>query len=438
MLFVFNNDKMMKMKKIIFYFLFLQFIFAALPLCADSATNWAPYFKGPDIALMTNDFLTIRYPKVCMVPDKNRVGGALGENEEMKKLEELLNQNIKAKEALQEELKEDLLYGTPSEKEKAEEKIKAAEAMEQSTREEIEKLKIELIAKGTGTKKAKGKEAPAAQPMKEDDTGKYYLQETLNYVGEMIDNIEDYFYDRKNGDALEIMCYVYVVTSPKVWKAIASKPSLVTPVRNLRYDKKNNSILVFASPQNKDQLDKTIAYGVACCILQDLLNKYNENKDAEFAEAMNVGFCANASGLDCVVDPVKVTSLDVLREDKLISPSELFSPRQMTDPVRCLYFTRQCATMFKYIMENGKLDKYFKKATGGNSGFRSSFQYLVVSETWGNDYDDFCNNLTKRVFFPLTDSAQSSPNAMAMWRRKIQDEDDDFHRRRDNSKGGYR
>lgn len=427
------------MKKYLFGILLLHAVLAAGPLCAapaksvSGAAKWAPHFKGPEIGLMSNDVIVIRYPKTCMVPDKNKVAGPLGENEEVIKMQDAIEQHAKAQEALKEELKEDLLYGTDDERAAAEAKIKAVADMEQAAREELEKLKIELAAKGAV--KPQKKEKPAAQPMKEEKTDKYYLENTLPYLSDMLDNLSDKFYNVKEGEGPEIKVYVYVVTSPKLWMEIAQKPSLVTPVRNVRIDKKGKAVLVFASPQNKDKLNNSIGYAVASFVLQDILQKRNKNDDPELAEAIATGFCAWGSDLNCVVEPQRVIDPPVLEEDKLIQPTELFQPRQMNDPVRCLYFTRQSSALVKYIAENGNLRTYLRKAKGGNSGFRSSFQFLDVSKTWGFDYDEFCNKLNKRVFFPLTDSAQSSPNAMAKWARELQDEDDDFRQRRSRSGG---
>ena len=48
---------------------------------------------------------------------------------------------------------------------------------------------------------------------------------------------------------------------------------------------------------------------------------------------------------------------------------------------------------------------------------------------WAWNYDDFCNNMSKRLFFPLTEEAQKDPVAMAEWRASLKQEDKELERR---------
>ncbi|MBR5900831.1 hypothetical protein IKZ40_00600 [bacterium] len=421
------------MKKSFLYGLFLLPLLASSFLGAADAKQWAKAFQGEGVGALSNEIFTVRFPLTCQVQDKTTLSGPVEQTPELLKLQETLDQNEKAIETLTEELSADLNYGTDEEQAAANEKIKALEDIRNNTKNELEKLKADLLAQEKArAKNPKQKDSKPVYQMKEEKTEKFYLMSVMNELDEMYMTMSDLLYGKDEVKEIELHYYIYIVTSPKVFKSLAGKPSLVTPVRNVCVDKSNNAALVFASPNIRSELGKSIAYAGAALMLNDFLRRKNKTKDAELAEAISIGVCAAASGLDCVVDPMRITKVDVMKEDKLLLPTDLFQPRQIADPVKCCYFTKQSAALVKYIMDYNTIAfrVYMMKAYGGNSGFRSSFQFLKVAETWGADYDDFCNKLNKRIFFPLTEAAQASPNAMGLWRRELQDEDDEYHIRK--------
>ncbi|MBR5623571.1 hypothetical protein IKW72_00990 [bacterium] len=421
------------MKKRIICCLILQFAFAASFLGAADAKQWAKAFQGDSIGAISNDVFTVRFPKTCQIQDKTTLSGPVEQTPELLKLQETYDQQEKAIETLTEELSSDLNYGTDEEQAAASEKIKALEDMKNNTKAELEKLKADLLAQEKAkTKNSKQKGSKPVYQMKEENTEKFYLTSVMNELDETYMTMADLLYSKDEVKELDLHYYIYIVTSPKVFKTLAEKPSLVNPARNVCLDKNNNAALVFASPEIRMVLGKTVAYAGAALMLNDFLRKSSKTKGAELAEAISIGVCSAASGLDFVVDPMKITKVEILKEDKLLLPTDLFQPRQIADPVKCCYFTKQAAAVVKQIMNynSGAFRVYLTKASGGNSGFRSSFQFLKVAETWGADYDDFCNKLNKRIFFPMTEAAQASPNAMALWRRELQDEDDEYYIRK--------
>lgn len=419
------------MKKSFLYGLFLLPLLASSFLGAADAKQWAKAFKGDGVGAISNDYFTVRFPKTCQTADKNTLAAPVG-NEDVKKLQDTLLQHEKALETLKAECADDLNYGSEEEKAAAEEKVQAMENIVSGTKAELEKLKADLLNKEAAGKGGKPKAAKPVYEMKEEDTEKFYFSNLLSELDDVYLTTYDFLYGKDESKDIDTCYYIYVVTSPKAFKSMAGKPPLITPARNVCLDKANNAALVFASPNIKDEVGKTISYAAAALMLNDFLRRKNKTKDAELAEAITIGLCSCLSGLDFVVDPMKVTRVDVLKEDKLLLPTDLFQPRQIPDPVKCCYFTKQAAAVVRYIMDNngGSFKSYLAKAYGGNSGFRSSFQFLKVGETWGFDYDEFCNKLNKRIFFPLTDAAQASPNAMGLWRRELQDEDDEFYIRK--------
>lgn len=241
----------------------------------------------------------------------------------------------------------------------------------------------------------------------------FFLQKTLNLLqaAEIVDYSENH-------------CKIYIVTDPRRFAALKGKDEL-NPAGNVSVDSKSRSILVCATPNNKLQLENSIKYGAASLILKEYMASVNP--EGELCDALRVGICAHCSCLDAVLEPNRVITLPYLLEDKLLLPSELFSPSRLDNPEKKLYFTRQSRALVSNIFLVGELQflEYIKTVKNGNSGFRSSFPNLYVSDKWAGTFDSFCNGLLKRVFYPLTKEPMTDPLALAKWQKTIDEEDAD-------------
>lgn len=217
---------------------------------------------------------------------------------------------------------------------------------------------------------------------------------------------------------------IYVVTDPRRFAALKGKGDL-SPADNISVDSKNRSILVCATPANKTKLGNSLRYGIASLILKKHMDAVN--LEGELCDALRVGICAHCSCLNDVVKPNKIVTLPYLLEDKLLLPDDLFLPPKMKDPERMLYFLRQSRVLVSnlFLADESKFVEYINTVKGGNSGFRNSFQNLYVSDKWARSYDDFCNGLNRRIFYPLTKEPMTDPLALAKWQRSLADEDAD-------------
>ena len=261
--------------------------------------------------------------------------------------------------------------------------------------------------------------------LKETDTFQYYkfiridlyllnlLQKTV--VRLQAADIVDYSSDH---------CKIYLVTDSKRFANLKGKDEF-SPAGNVSVDKKTRSILVCATPASRPQLEKSIGYGVVSLILREYMDSVNP--EGALCDALRIGLCAHCSCLNAVVEPNRIVTRPYLLEDKLLLPSDLFWPPKMDDLEKKLYFTIQSRALVSNIMlaSEPKFVEYLKVVKGGNSGFRNSFQYLYVSDKWAGSYDDFCNGLNKRIFYPLTKEPMTDPLAVAKWQKALDDEDAD-------------
>lgn len=269
--------------------------------------------------------------------------------------------------------------------------------------------------------------------LKETDTFQYYkfipisidlinfLQKTLTQL--QAGDIFDFSDDR---------CKIYVLTDPKRFAALKGKDGL-TPADNVSVDSKARSVLVCATPGNRLQLGNSMKYGVASMILKEYMDSVNPEE--ELCDALRVGFCAHYSRLNAVVEPSRIVTLPYLLEDKLLLPTDLFWPPKMDDLEKKLYFTIQSRALVSniFLASEPKFVEYIKTVKGGNSGFRNSFQNLYVSDKWAGSFDDFCNGLKKRVFYPLTKEPMADPLALAKWQKALDEEDADPPERKKRS-----
>ena len=250
----------------------------------------------------------------------------------------------------------------------------------------------------------------------------------------MIYLIKDTLSKLQAGDVVDFSgdhCKIYVVTDSKRFAALKGKDDL-TPADNVSVDSKARSILVCASPAVKPQLSASIKYGVASLILKEYINSVNP--EGELCDALRVGICAHCACLNTVVEPDKIVTLPYLMEDKLLLPSELFWPSKLNLEKK-LYFTRQSRALASniFLASETKLVEYIKIVKNGNSGFRHSFPNLYVSDKWAGSFDDFCNGLKKRVFYPLTKEPMADPLALAKWQKALDEEDADPPERKKRS-----
>ena len=185
--------------------------------------------------------------------------------------------------------------------------------------------------------------------------------------------------------------------------------------------------MLFASPQIKDKLALSAAFAAASVAFDQALAVVNQNS-SEVPDIISYGLRAKASALDAVVDLNKITQIELLKEKELLLPSELLNPTRMNDSKRCFYFIKQSKAIVDFFGTN-RIKEYLKVAKGGNSGFRTSYQNIINRAEWAWDYDDFCNNMSKRLFFPLTETANKDPQKMGEWQSSIKNEDKELARR---------
>lgn len=220
-----------------------------------------------------------------------------------------------------------------------------------------------------------------------------------------------------NSDDGKIKYKVYLVTEPKMWKALKREGKHFSPARNADWDLKSRSVLLFASPAITNSLAASLKFVMASLAFERKMLEVNPKEEA--SDLVARGFAFHVSGLNSVVDVNKVFYLRALKEKDLLAPSELINPTRMNDPKRLLCFSRQCAAVVDFFMKHSNFfSKYIPSLQGGNSGFRNSFQHLGLGEDWAENYDDFCNNMTTRLFFPLTEAANDA-EAYAEWKQSL-------------------
>ena len=301
--------------------------------------------------------------------------------------------------------------------------------------EEGKKAEVAKEEKGKGGKPAgKAKGEKAGEPKKpvthEEPTTNYYSIRNIMYSGDSA------LANMLNILGIELLwslspTKVYFVTSPQMWQSLKMPDRIVQPAHNVCWDAKKRTMLLFASPAITNQLGSSFGYGVASMALELGLEKMNPG--GELCNFIFDGLAGYASGLSAIVDINKVSSFGRLKERDLLVLTELLNPTRMKDNKRCYAFLIQSKAFAKYLSEHskGNLRDYLKEVKGGNSGFRNSFQFLHISTHWGQDYDSFCNELPKRVFFPITQEAETDPNAMDEWSSSLdaQDKEQDKKKR---------
>jgi hypothetical protein len=191
-------------------------------------------------------------------------------------------------------------------------------------------------------------------------------------------------------------------------------------------------VLLFASPGIKGKLPASAAFAVASIAFDQALAVMNQ-KSSEVPDIFSYGLRAKASNLDAVVDLNNATRIELLKEKELLLPAELLNPTRMSDPERCFYFMKQSRAIVDFFGTD-RIREFLKSAKGGNSGFRTSYQHMPEPAEWAREYDDFCNNMSRRLFFPLTETANRDPMKLGEWMTSLQQEDKELARRTEERK----
>ena len=421
----------MKIPKLIFLVLAAAFILSIDAFGAGGA-QWAKAFEGENIKSREFYHFVFYYPEKCTVPGAKAAATDGVFHSEEEKLERFRTDLRNAEEEKLDIESQIAWLDETEEAELKEAKEKLAEAEERikKLKRAVAELDPEFAAKEgidlkklAAEKKAEGKQ-PAKKPKEfhEEDTFKYYKMEELN---DELDTAYNETVSRLScEDAANYTvshAKIYFVTNPKLFANLKGK-DILTPVKIAYTDRKTRSILVFVSPKTSKYLAQAVGYAVSSMVLEDHMAL--SNPKGELCDSFKVGFAALCSRLNAVVEPNKIVDPEYLLENKLLLPSELFLPSKLEDPEKRLYFTRQSKAVVEYIFNASreKFLKYLETVTGGNSGFRNSFQNLYVSNVWADNYDDFCNDLNFRLFFPLTKDARD-PTALAEWNKAIAEDD---------------
>ncbi|MBR5945803.1 hypothetical protein IKZ80_01830 [bacterium] len=422
----------MKIPKLIFWFLAAVFVLS-LDARGAGAAEWKKAFEGDKFKSHEFAYFDFFYPEKCMAPgakvqssndpfydtedkiDRYKADLRAAEEEKL---------DIEAQIAWLDDEEEEALKAAKGKLTAAEGKIKRLKSIVASLdpafaeKEGIDAKKLAAEIKDEDAKK----KAKQAKEFHEEDTFKYYKMQELN------EGLENIFRDTVTRLGCEDAANytvshakIYFVTDPKEFAKLKGNDHL-TPVKVAYIDRKARSVLVFVSPKISKRLVEYVGFAVSKMILEE--HMAISNPKGELCDAFKIGFSAWCSGLNAVVEPNKILEPEYLLENKLLLPSELFLPSKLEDPEKRLYFTRQSKAVVEYIFSASKekFQKYVETVSGGNSGFRNSFQNLYVSKTWADSYDDFCNDLNFRIFFPLTKEAKD-PEALAEWNKAIADED---------------
>lgn len=416
----------------LFYFL----LFISASLLAAGPKDWAKAFSGDNIKVTQGRCTEIYYFTKCKVPgppglsscgdfdglfefgdatesDESRISKAKGN------IGYYSDQVEEAKKQI-EDMEEK--GADPEEIEEAEIKLQSLRRMQESAVKALEDLKAGIEnkkAEKQNPKKVSGKskdekKAPAQNQSHDEFTSNYYsviylLDAADKAYKEMNTCVGSLFGDSPHKVKL------YLVTSSKMWNILKGENKEISPARNTRWSAKDNAVLIYACPATTNRLENVVAYATAAVVFEQSLKLLNP--EGEVSDMVEKGTIAVISGLQDVVEENKVFSMPALKESELLLPSELIDPTRMNDPKRCLYFIRQSAAVARFLLK-ADFRGYFKQVRGGNSGFRTSYQFLNVRAPWAKNFDDFCNDMPKRLFFPLTDASKSDASAMAKWRQE--------------------
>lgn len=224
---------------------------------------------------------------------------------------------------------------------------------------------------------------------------------------------------------------IFLTTERKDWEALKSRPPLVDMAPVVSVDARNRALWVLATPSSTNQLGKAISYAALELYLEEGLKMLGGT--ADLADTLRIGFCADLSGLDRLLLPGRVVNPPYIPDDKLLLPSELFNMVSLENLEKRVYFLRQSAAMAAVLRQSGSeaYGTFLRKYNGGNSGIRHSFENLVVHATWGQEFDDFCNCLPERGFFPLTKTAITNPAALQEWQEKWKVADENYNKAQD-------
>ena len=435
-----------------YYSLFLFLLFLTAEATAAGPQDWKKAFK--DAKNFESFELDILYFEQCQVPGKAKA-----------KVEETNFKELKADDPKAEEVKDpfssEAEWGSDDKLANARENVEhyneeIAHINEQLKKldldpdsEEVKNLKFELKANQTMLEIAQevlaemeGKPAEKEPPKKPEEKKEEKVEKKTASAEKPKKGPETHFestakfYDIPqlagagsecfsrargilgvNSDDGKIHYKVYLVTEPKMWKALKREGKHFSPARNADWDLKSRSVLLFASPAITNSLAASLKFVMASLAFERKMLEVNPKEEA--SDLVARGFAFHVSGLNSVVDVNKVFYLRALKEKDLLAPSELINPTRMNDPKRLLCFSRQCAAVVDFFMKHSNFfSKYIPSLQGGNSGFRNSFQHLGLGEDWAENYDDFCNNMTTRLFFPLTEAANDA-EAYAEWKQSL-------------------
>lgn len=422
--------------------LFLTLLFISSGLFAAGPAEWKKAFSSKNARTTKIGSLDFHYFDKCMVPGKSKeqvIEDYLKQSQN--DYTESVETRLKKAEAnvayYEEQMKEaekklsELEEGSP-EAEEAEMELKTFRSVLERSRKTKEDLDEELKEEKAGQKEKAAKkkgEKPKQYTHEDFTTNSYDILTILKASDRMGSTV-----CRITGMTRPIMpslIQIYFLTSSKMWNSLKSENDGLWPARNVCCDLKSRSILCFGPPAITNELIKTLSYAVASIYLNDVMNI--GNPEGELPDVMTVGILSQASGLVNVVEPNRIFSLPCLNEKDLLLPAELLNPTRMKDPARCYYFLRQSRALVAYLQSNANFKDYLKKAKGSSS-FRRDYELLSVNGDWAKNYDDFINDMPKRIFFPLTDKSLSDPGAMGKWKKGLNDEDQDAEHRKQRVK----
>ena len=432
-----------------YFSLFLSLLILTAETTAAGPKDWEKAFSKDNVCSEASGDVVVYYFDRCLVPGPSLeayVKSAKEADEPVKsEAEREFDEKLKkARENVQRYVKE-IEYVS--------EQLKSLDP--EDDQEEIRNLKAELedhratleIARGVLTdlegkaaKKEQLKEGDDEKPSKASQTGKetheaftkkYYNVGGIAYAGNMAyRNINSWLQAGLKWQYANTK--IYLVTSQKMWNALKTTSKMFSPVHNVCWDSESQSVLLFASPGIKGKLPASAAFAVASIAFDQALAVMNQ-KSSEVPDIFSYGLRAKASNLDAVVDLNNATRIELLKEKELLLPAELLNPTRMSDPERCFYFMKQSRAIVDFFGTD-RIREFLKSAKGGNSGFRTSYQHMPEPAEWAREYDDFCNNMSRRLFFPLTETANRDPMKLGEWMTSLQQEDKELARRTEERK----
>ena len=445
--------------------LFLAILFLAAEISAAGPKDWEKAFSKDGVYKDGTVNVVVYYFDKCLAPGSGREvvaepekevkveeptkgpfnSEAEWENDKLKKAKENVQHYNEEIAYVKEQLKSLDPDADYEEVENLKIELKANQAMLEIAQESLNELEVELAKKEqpkaeeekpSESKKPAEAEKPAEEegdkkPPRVKETHEVATKEYYNVMA--IAKAAEYAYQNINSWLQAGLKWqyantkIYLVTSPKMWNSLKITSKMFSPARNVCWDTESQSVLLFASPQIKDKLALSAAFAAASVAFDQALAVVNQNS-SEVPDIISYGLRAKASALDAVVDLNKITQIELLKEKELLLPSELLNPTRMNDSKRCFYFIKQSKAIVDFFGTN-RIKEYLKVAKGGNSGFRTSYQNIINRAEWAWDYDDFCNNMSKRLFFPLTETANKDPQKMGEWQSSIKNEDKELARR---------